>query len=231
MRRYVDNLVNLHEDLKDSKKIKSILKVYSRNISTNMSNAEILKQVQRDFPTMSKSTFYRYVNALKDLWIIFEIGSWDVNLRARSAIKKTSKKEFIDSSIAPYILCLDSEMMIYDLETFQKFFENLCIRDLMVYTSFRGGKISYYEDRYGLSVDCILELDNGDYALIQFELSRLTFDDAARNLLKMNWLIEKKIDDGTINVKRPKFLAIITSIGFSYTRSDGVKVFPISILR
>ena len=101
----------------------------------------------------------------------------------------------------------------------------------MVYTSFRNGKIYYYEDRYGLSIDCILQLDNNDYALIQFELSRLTFDDAAGKLLKMDKLIERKIDDGTINIKRPKFLAIITSIGFSYVRSDGVKVIPICILR
>ena len=231
MKSYIGNLVNLHEDLKDFKRIKSILKVYSRNISTNISNAEILNQVQRDFPTMSKSTFYRYLNALKDLWIILEIESWDVNLRAKSAIKKTSKKEFIDPSIAPSILNLDSEMMIYDLETFQKFFENLCIRDLIVYTSFKRGKIFYYEDRYGLSIDCILQLDNGDYALIQFELSRWTFDESARKLLKMDRLIERKIDEGVINIKRPKFLAIITSIGFSYTRSDGVKVIPITMLR
>ena len=231
MKGYIGNLVNLHEDLKDFKRIKSILKVYSRNISTNISNAEILKQVQRDFPTMSKSTFYRYLNALKDLWIVLEIESWDVDLRAKSAIKKTSKKEFIDPSIAAFILNLNSEMMIHDLETFQKFFENLCIRDLMVYTSFRDGKIYYYEDRYGLSIDCILQLDDGDYALIQFELSRLTFDESARKLLKMDALIERKIDAGIINIKRPKFLVIITSIGFSYTRSDGVKVIPITMLR
>lgn len=231
MKRYIDNISVLHEDLKDSKKVKSILKAYSRNISTNVSSTEILNQVRRNHPSMSKSTFYRYVNALKDLWIIFEIGSWNVNLRAGSAIRKTSKKEFIDSSIAPHILGLDSEMLIYDLENFQKFFENLCIRDLLVYTSFRNGKIYHYEDRYALSVDCILELDNGDYALMQFELSKLTFDDAAEKLLKMERLIERKIDDGVINVKRPKFLAIITSIGFSYTRGDGVKVIPISILK
>ena len=231
MKSYISNLNNLHEDLKDLKRIKSILKAYSRNISTNLSNAEILKQVQRDFPTMSKSTFYRYLNALKDLWIIVEIESWNVNLRAKSAIKKTSKKEFIDPSVSASILNLDSEMMIHNLETFQKFFENLCIRDLMVYTSFRDGKIYYYEDRYGLSVDCILQLDNGDYALMQFELSRLTFDESARKLLKMDKLIERKIDDGLINIKKPKFLAIITSIGFSYTRSDGVKVIPITVLK
>ena len=231
MKSYIENLIDLHEDLKDFKRTKSILKAYSRSISTNISNAEILNHVKRDLPTLSKSTFYRYLNALKDLWIILEIESLDVDLRAQSAIKRTSKKEFIDPSVATSILNLNSEMMIYDLETFQRFFENLCIRDLMVYTSFRNGKIYYYEDRYGLSIDCILELDDGDYALIQFELSRLTFDESAKKLLKMDALIERKIDEGAINIKRPRFLAIITSIGFSYTRSDGVKVIPISILR
>ena len=231
VKSYIENLIDLHEDLKDFKRTKSILKAYSRNISTNISNAEILNQVKRDLPTLSKSTFYRYFNALKDLWIIIEIEPWNLNLRAKSAIKRTSKKEFIDPSIATSILKLNSEMMIYDLESFQKFFENLCIRDLMVYTSFRDGKIHYYEDRYGLSIDCILELDNGDYALMQFELSRLTFEESARKLLKMDALIKRKIDDGSISIKRPKFLAIITSIGFSYTRSDGIKVIPISMLR
>lgn len=231
MKKYIENLINLHENLKDLNKVKIILKVCSRNISTNVSNAEILSQIRKDLSTLSKSTFYRYFNALRDLWMILEIDAWGVDLRAESAMKKTPKKEFVDPSVATSVLNLNSEMMIYDLESFQRLFENLCIRDLIVYTSLRNGNIFYYEDRYGLSIDCILELDNGDYALMQFELSRLTFDEAARKLLKMDALIERKINEGKININRPKFLAIITSIGFSYTRNDGVKVIPITMLR
>ena len=35
------------------------------------------------------------------------------------------------------------------------------------------GRVSYYCDRYGLEVDCVLTLSNGDHALIEFKLGNL----------------------------------------------------------
>ena len=129
------------------------------------------------------------------------------------------------SSIAVAALDLSPESLIQDLNTFGFIFENLCIRDLSVYTHSNGGRVSYYHDRYGLESDCILHLKNGDYALIEFKLGSNEIEKASKNLLKLKSLINER------NMRQPKFLAIITGGEFAYTRSDGIKILPIGCLR
>ena len=109
-------------------------------------------------------------------------------------------------------------------------FENLCMRDISVYSACRGGKILQYHDQDGLEVDCILTLSNGDYALIEIKLGSDEEEEAASNLLKLNELICKRRSSGEINVPEPKFLAIVTGGKMAYVREDGVKVIPIGCL-
>ena len=44
-----------------------------------------------------------------------------------------------------------------------------CIRDLRVYSSDMGGNILYYNDGT-LEANCIVQLSNGDYGLIEIKL-------------------------------------------------------------
>lgn len=62
------------------------------------------------------------------------------------------KKVFIDPSIAVAALNANPKSMENDLETFGFIFENLCIRDLSVYTNSHGGKVSYYHDKSDLEL-------------------------------------------------------------------------------
>ena len=101
------------------------------------------------------------------------------------------------------------------------------MRDLSIYTLKRKGKLSYYYDDYGLEIDCVLHLNDGSYALIEFKLGSKQIDEGASHLLEINRLIEKKND----KIRKPKFLAIITGGNVAYTRKDGVKVIPIGCLR
>ncbi|KZX14839.1 hypothetical protein MBFIL_07930 [Methanobrevibacter filiformis] len=80
------------------------------------------------------------------------------------------------------------ESLLYDLNTFGFIFENLCIRDLTVYSSSVDGKISYYRDRYGLEADCVLHLKDGRYALIEFKLGSSEIEKGAKNLIKLDTL-------------------------------------------
>lgn len=50
-------------------------------------------------------------------------------------------------------------------------------------------------------------------------------------LIKLNNMIEEKIHENNLRIKKPKFLAVITGGKFAYTRKDGVKVIPIGVLR
>ncbi len=89
----------------------------------------------------------------------------------------------------------------------------------------------YYHDNYGLEADAVLQLKNGDYALIEIKLGSKEIEKGAQNLLKLKKLIEEKKLKEKINIPVPKFLAILTGGEFAYTRKDGVKVIPIGCLK
>lgn len=210
---------------RNPERVKLVLKSYARNISTLARNKTMLKDVVSQFGDISYPTFISYVDALKRLFVINNVPAWSPNIRSSRAIKSTPKKEFVDPSIAVAVLDLTPEKLIYDLNTFGFIFENLCFRDLEVYTRFHGGKVYYYHDRYDLEVDCVLVLDDGRYALIEFKLGNREIDDGAKNLIKLRELL---IEDG---IRPPTFLAVIYGGEVAYTRDDGVKILPIGCLR
>ena len=212
-------------------KVREFLKSYARNISTLASNKTIIRDIHENFPEFSDNTFRSYLNVLTRLFVIDNINAWNPNIRSASAMRVGVKREFIDPSIAVAVQNLNPEGLIYDLNTFGFIFENLCIRDLSVYTYEEGGQVSYYHDKYGLEADCVIHLKNGDYALIEFKLGRDNIDYGAKNLLKLKDLIRKSIAEKDLKMKEPSFLAVITGTRYAYTREDGVKVLPIGCIR
>lgn len=212
-------------------KIKELLKSYSRNISSFTKNTTIIADIREHHGSMSEKTYYDYVNVLKQLFVIDEIKAWGPAIRSRTAMRNASKKSFIDPSIAVAALDLTPEKLLYDLNTGGHIFENLCIRDINVYSSLRGGRVLQYHDQNGLEVDCVLVLGNGDYALIEFKLGSSEEEDGASNLIKLKSLINYRRELGEINLPEPKFLAIVNGGKYAYTRDDGVKVIPIGCLR
>ena len=143
-------------------------------------------------------------------------------------MRSSNKKVFIDPSIAVAALNMNPEAFntIDGLKTFGFIFENLCILDLSVYTSKFGGSISYYHDSADIEVDCVVHLHDGRYALIECKLGKTKIDEGARNLLKVNKLIESNDQ-----IRNPSFLAVLTGGNIAYTRKDGVKVIPIGCLK
>lgn len=144
--------------------------------------------------------------------------------------KKIRKKEFIDPSIAVSGLNVTPEMLIYDLENFGFIFETLCIRDLKVYSAPLGGKVLYYNDGT-LEVDCVLQIADGRYGLIEFKLGDKRIDEGAQSLLKIDKLIKQKIADGDTHIPEPSFLAVVTGDSIAKIRKDGVMVIPFGTLR
>lgn len=139
---------------------------------------------------------------------------------------------FIDPSIAVAALGLTPLMLSQDFVTFGFIFENLCVRDLKVYSSSLGGRISYYRDRMNLEVDAVLHLDNGRFALIEFKLGSKQIEEAAKHLLEVVKLIRKANESRTSHkLKEPDLLMIITGGEMAYTREDGIKIIPIGCLK
>lgn len=233
---YIDNICESDASTvdgvkRDPQRVRNIMQSYARNISTPASDKTIMKDIQANFANISKPTYYSYIDALTRLFVINNIPAWNPNIRSATAIRSISKKEFIDPSIAVASLGLTPKTLLHDLNTFGFIFENLCIRDLAVYSSSVDGKISYYRDRYGLEADCVLHLKDGKYALIEFKLGSSGIEQGAKNLIKLDNLIRERIKEDKLNIKEPSFLAIITGGELAYTRPDGVKILPIGCLK
>ena len=216
---------------RDPELTKTILKSYSRNISTLSKNKTIYNDVKANYKNITEQTFYSYISALKRLFVIEDIEAWSPNIRSRGAIRTSNKKGFVDPSIVTNILNLNPEALLFDLKTYGFIFETLCNRDLSVYTQHLGGKVKYYADRYDLEVDCVLTLKDGRYALIEYKSGRDGFDKGAENLLKLDKIIKDKIVKGNVDIKEPSFLAIITGNNLAEVRDDGVKIIPIACLK
>ena len=106
------------------------------------------------------------------------------------------------------------------------------IRDLRAYAQSRGGRVSYYRDRYGLEADAVLHLDDGRYALIEFKLGGSEIDEGAEHLLTISRLVdEHNAKEKQMPLDKPSFLMVVTGGQMAYTRPDGVKVVPLGCLR
>ena len=144
-----------------------------------------MKDIKTEYGDISAPTYNSYIDALERLYVIQNIHGWSPNIRSANTIRKSSKKEFIDPSIAVASLNLTPEKLLKDFETFGFIFENLCIRDLLVYSSSVNGEVLYYNDDSGLEADCVVYLSDGRYALIEFKLGNREIDKGAENLLKL----------------------------------------------
>ena len=89
------NYYNIDEIKRNPKKVKAILKAYTRNISTIASNETIIKNIRGTFPEMASSTFYDYVNALSKLFVIDNVSRWSPNIRSAKSMRATPKKSLL----------------------------------------------------------------------------------------------------------------------------------------
>lgn len=230
---YLDNICesdisNVDGVKRDPDRAKIILKSIARNNLTLAKDKTIISDISANFGDISDPTYYSYIGALKRLFVIEDLKGWSPNIRSKTSMRSGNKKVFIDPSIAVAALNMSPEGFntIDGLKTFGFIFENLCIRDLSVYTSKFEGSISYYHDRSDVEVDCVVHLGDGRYGLIECKLGNSKIEEGAQNLLKINRLIESNNQ-----IQNPSFLAILTGDKFAYTRKDGVKVIPIGCLR
>ncbi len=208
-----------------------LLRSYARNISTFASNSTIMADIRAN-ANIGETTYYDYIKALKKLYVIQDVSAWCPAIRSKSAIQATDKREFADPSLVIAALGLDPEYFLTDLKTFGFIFENLCIRDLRIYSNSLGGHVSYYHDRYGLEADAVLHLRNGKYALIEFKLGASEIDEGAKHLLEIEALVkEYNKKEKQAPLRLPDLKLIITGTQYAYKRPDGVFVVPIGCLK
>ena len=208
--------------------LKLILKSYARNISTQAKKSSMIKQILESGSRLSldEETFDSYVKLLKDLYIIFDMPAWNLNLRTSVAVRTSPTHHFVDTSIATSSLGITPADLLNDLNSFGLFFEDFVIRDLSVYAQAFNGRLKHYRDSSGQEVDAIIETQNGDYCAIEIKIySEKNIVEAVKSLNKFQ---TKLINS---NNKLPKFRMIITSHGDCYKTKEGIFVVPISVLK
>ena len=77
---------------RDSKLFEAILRTYSRNISTLVSNSKMMADIEENYRKISEPTFYSYISVLKNLFVIDNVPAWTPNIRSKQKIRKSEKK-------------------------------------------------------------------------------------------------------------------------------------------
>ena len=209
----------------------AILKSYSRNLCTLAETKTLLADVKANH-NVSDATIYDYLAALEELYIIDDVEAWSPSIRSKTAIRSSKKRNLIDPSIAVAAMGVSPEYFDKDFRTLGFLFESLCIRDLKIYTSAYDGRASYYHDRYGLEADCVLHLNDGRYAIIEFKLGQNEVDDAAKHLCQIEKLVaEYNQKEKNCPMLHPSLKLVITATEYGYRRDDGVFVIPIGCLK
>lgn len=232
MRGYYNSLVTekiitIDGIKRDPSKMNSLLKSYSRNISTYASDATILGDMEKEGIEISEKTFSDYKNTLEKLYIIDNIPSWPTSIRSKSSIRKSDKKLLLDPSIACAALGLSKEMLIKDFRYLGFLFESLCLRDLRIYIESIDGKVYHYREEKDFEIDAVLELRNGSWGAVEIKLGadEETLQGAANSLLKLKDKINTDLKGN------PSFLMILYGGRYAYKREDGVFVVPIGCLK
>ena len=229
---YYDAVVNSDISRVDNKernpeRAKLLMRSYARNIGTQVKFEEIRKDILgNDIDSFSIVSLYDYISALKKIFVIEDVPSWNPNLRSKTSIRSTDTRYFVDPSVATASLGLGPEDLLNDLNTMGLAFENLCIRDLRIYAQVLDGTVYHYRDRNGLECDAVIHLRNGKYGLVEVKLGGdKLIEEAAKTLSALENIID------TDKMKKPRFKMVLTGVGsYAYKRKDGIWVVPVTCL-
>ena len=209
-------------------RVRRLLRSLARLQASQSSLATIRKDiVANDDGSLSELTIADYVNALEKIFAVENAHAWCPNLRAKSSVRTSDTRYFVDPSLAAAALGIGPGNLMDDLPTFGLFFETMAVRDLRVYAEASGGFVEHYRDKTGLECDAVVHLRNGDYGLIEIKLGGETLiGEGVETLGRLATLAQSKLK------RQPSFRMVLTAVGpFAYRRKDGIVVAPIGSLR
>jgi uncharacterized protein len=229
-RNYVDQIIE--QDIqrvdgteKNPDRVRQVLRSLARNISTLANIQTIKKDIEANDSLVSDKTIANYINALRRIFVLEDLPAWQPSLRSKTAIRTSSKHQFVDPSLAIAALRANPESILKDFNTFGFLFESLCVRDVRVYAYANDGDVLHFRDKSGLESDMIIRLRDGRWAPVEVKLGSKEIEEAAKHLLQL----KAKVD--TSKVGEPSFLMVLTGGQYAYRRPDGVFVVPVGCLK
>lgn len=221
-----DDMFKVDEVKRDSRKVWSLIRSLARNESTLVSNNALRKDMgAMDEILIDSNTVSDYLDVLNRLFLLDDQPAYSTKLRSSRRLLKSSKRHFIDPSLAVAALSATPEMLYSDLNTFGFLFENLCEHDLKIYAEYNGAKLFHFRDEKDNEADAVVEFPDGTWGAFEIKLGTNQVDVAAKELLKLKKIMEVEGE------KAPKILCVICGMtNVAYRRDDGVYVVPITSL-
>ena len=131
---------------KDEQKARKLMRSYARNVSIAATDETLRDDCASGDESFDKDVFSKYLNALRNLYVIEELPAWNPNLRSKTAIRTKETRHFTDPSIGAAALGITPEGVFKDITTFGLLFESLVIHDLRVYADTIGAHVYKYRD-------------------------------------------------------------------------------------
>lgn len=211
---------------------------YGRNMATQAKKNSIYSDVQAT-QNVTDVTLSSYISVLESLFVIRDIDAWMPQIRAKTAIRSAKKHIFVDPSIGIAALGLNPGYFHNDLDLFGHVFENMVLRDLLVYAQAHNAVVLHYSDDSGLEADAVYQLSDGRYALIEIKTGANAIPGAEKGLLKFHKLISEHNRKAMENPSHPKpiyrepslLIIICANAPMAYTTENGVHVIPVGCLR
>ena len=217
---------------------KTILWSYARNMATLAKKSIIYADVKANHD-IHDSTIASYVEVFEKLFVLKDLDAWTPQIRSRTAIRAAKKHLFVDPSIGIAALGITPDYFYNDLDTFGHVFENMVLRDLLVFSQAHNARVMHFSDDYGLEADAVYQLSDGRYALIEIKTGSGAIPSAEKNLLRFRDTIREHNNQVMMNKEHPGvlyrepslLLIICANCPMAYTTTGGVKVIPVGCLR
>ena len=181
---------------------------------------------------VTEQTLASYLEFLRSIYLVEEVPGWVPARRSPKRLSVKPKRYLADPSLVVALLGMNEEALLADWQTFGLVFENMCVRDLMVYAQALPDApavpVRYYRDDAGLEADAIVELPDGRWAAFEFKLGIAKADAGVATLKRVR---EKVTRNPHARTRPPEFVAVLTGTGeYAYQAEEGIYVIPLRAL-
>lgn len=236
--QYIDALIASEDER--APEPPSDLRRFLLSLARNIGSAPKIDTLVADMGYLTEGkvaeTGRRRVRALIEYFssrfVIDGLGGWDAPIKSPQRLRTKPRYDFADPSIPAALLGLDADALMGNTQVFGQLFEQMCLRDLQVYTSVmskaKPDSLRYYRDADGLEADAIIELRDGRWAGVEIKLGTNKAVVAEASLLR---LAAKIAANPAARNPKPAFLMVLVGVGeYAYQTPNGVYVVPLTCL-
>lgn len=230
LRSYLDDIVRIdlpkleEESRRDMSRVRRTLSSLARHSATEATYTTIAADVGDPGKPARHETIAEYLTLLERIFVVERQPSWGPHLRSRDVTRKQPKLHYIDPALAIAGIRGSPSALLADLKSFGFIFESLVARDLRIYGQRLEAQLLHYRDSAGTEVDEIVSLPDGRWLAAEVKLGTNQIDAAAASLQAF----VGKLDPA--RTPHPEALVVFTTGDYAFTRPDGVKVVPLTML-